>query len=350
MPQSDCCLPTQESGLPMMSDEPTNFDSVSRKGDEPMTSLTSGINARPDSRLSNVARIYDALLGGKDNYAADREAARRLVEAVPEARRAARDNRSFLGRAVHLLAAEAGIGQFLDIGTGLPTRGNVHEIARSVNPDARVVYSDYDPIVMAHARALLADVPGVEAVEADVRYPGHLLTDPVVRGRIDFSQPLAVLLVAVLHFIPDSDDPWSAVKCIVDHLAPGSYLVISHVTGDGIPDHAVSRAQEIYAGAMVQGAARSRSEIARFFDGADLIEPGLTDAALWRSGRSRSQKRQPVLFYAGVGRKPEGDACPKPEDVAGKSSGQSARPVTGRAAEPFMASGAEIGKAHSRDG
>jgi O-methyltransferase involved in polyketide biosynthesis len=256
-----------------------------------------------DSRLANVARIYDVLLGGKDNYAADREAARRLVEAVPEAGRAARDNRAFLGRVVHFLAAEAGIGQFLDIGTGLPTRGNVHEVARLVNPDARVVYSDYDPIVMAHARALLADIPGVEAVEADVRYPGHLLTDPVVRNRIDFSQPVAVLLVAVLHFLPDSDGPWSAVKCITDYLAPGSYLVISHVTGDGIPDQAVSRAREIYAGALVQGAARSRGEIARFFDGTDLIEPGLTDVATWRSGRRRRGPGRPVLFYAGVGRK-----------------------------------------------
>jgi hypothetical protein len=258
------------------------------------------------SALSNVARIYDALLGGKDNYAADREAARRLVEAVPDARRAARDNRAFLGRAVRFLAAEAGIAQFLDIGTGLPTQGNVHEVARLTNPSARVIYCDYDPIVVAHARALLADTPDVQAVEADVRYPRHLLTLPAVRDLIDFDQPVAVLLVAVLHFLPDSDRPWSAVKCIVDHLAPGSYLVVSHVTGDEIPDNAVSRAQEIYAGALVHGAARSRAEIARFFDGVSLIEPGLTDAAAWRSGRS--QPGRPVLFYAGVGRKAGGTA------------------------------------------
>ena len=261
-----------------------------------------------DSRLANVARIYDALLGGKENYAADREAARRLMEAVPDAKRAARDNRAFLGRAVRFLAAEAGIEQFLDIGTGLPTRGNVHEIARLVNPDARVVYCDNDPIVMAHARALLVGTPGVEAVEGDVRYPRHLLTLPAVRELIDFSRPLAVLLVAILHFIPDSDSPWSAVKCITDHLAPGSYLVISHVTGDEIDDHAVRQAQEIYAGALVQGTARSRGGIARFFDGADLIEPGLVDVATWRSGRRRSGPGRPVLFYAGVGRKPGGAA------------------------------------------
>jgi hypothetical protein len=258
---------------------------------------------RLDSGLSNVARIYDALLGGKDNYAADREAARRLVEAVPDAQRAARDNRAFLGRAVRFLAAEAGIGQFLDIGTGLPTRGNVHEIARSVNPDARVVYCDYDPIVMAHARALLAGTPDVEAAEGDVRYPRHMLTLPAVRELIDFSRPVAVLLVAVLHFVPDSDSPWSAVKCITDHLAPGSYLVISHVTSDEIPDDAVRQAREIYAGALAQGAARSRGDIARFFDGVDLIDPGLVDVAAWRSGRHRSAPGRPVLFYAGVGRK-----------------------------------------------
>ena len=180
------------------------------------------------------------------------------MEAVPGAQRAARDNRAFLGRAVHFLAAEAGIDQFLDIGTGLPTRGNVHEIAREVNPDARVVYCDNDPIVVAHARALLADASDVKAVEGDVRYPRHLLTLPAVRELIDFSRPVAVLLVAVLHFVPDSDSPWSAVKRITDHLAPGSFVVISHVTSDGLADEAVRRARDIYAGALAQGTARSR--------------------------------------------------------------------------------------------
>lgn len=208
-----------------------------------------------DSRLANVARIYDVLLGGKDNYAADQGAARRLVEAVPDAQRAARDNRAFLGRAVHFLAAEAGIEQ---------------------------------------------------SVEGDVRYPRHLLTLPAVRELIDFSRPVAVLLVAVVHFIPDSDSPWSAVRCITDHLAPGSYLVISHVTGDQIPDDAVRQAREIYAGALVRGTARSRGDIARFFDGADLIEPGLVDVATWRSRRRRSEPGRPVLFYAGVGCKQRG--------------------------------------------
>jgi S-adenosyl methyltransferase len=261
---------------------------------------------RFDSSLSNVARIYDALLGGKDNYAADREAARRLIEVIPEAQRAAQDNRAFLGRVVKFLASEAGIDQFLDIGTGLPTQGNVHEIAQAVNADARVVYCDYDPIVVTHARALLAGAPGVVAVEGDVRYPRHLLTLPAVRDLIDLSRPVAILLVAVLHFVPDSDSPWSAVKCITDHLAHGSYLVISHGTGDEITDGEVSQAREIYAGALVEGTARSRGDVARFFEGMDLIEPGLVDVATWRRRRRRGEPGNPVLFYAGVGRKPEG--------------------------------------------
>ena len=258
---------------------------------------------RLDSGLSNVARIYDALLGGKDNYAADREAARRLIEVIPDAQRVARDNRAFLGRAVRYLAGQVGVSQFLDIGTGLPTRGNVHEAARSANPDARVVYCDYDPVVVANARALLADVPEVTAIEGDVRYPRHLLTLPAVRDVIDFSEPVAVLLVAVLHFVPDSDSPWSAVRCITDHLAPGSYLVISHVTGDEISGDAVSQASAIYADALVQGAARSKGDIARFFDGVHLIDPGLVDVAAWRSRRRSKDPGRPVLFYGGVGRK-----------------------------------------------
>jgi S-adenosyl methyltransferase len=256
-----------------------------------------------DSRLANVARIYDVLLGGKDNYAADREAARKLVEAVPGAARAARDNRAFLARAVRFLAGEAGIRQFLDIGTGLPVGGHLHEIAQAANPGARVVYADNDPVVVAHARALLADSGSVVAVEGDVRYPRHLLTMPAVREVIDFSQAAAVLLVAVLHFVPDSESPWSAVHAIAERLAPGSYVVVSHVTGDEISDGAVKQAADIYQGALVRSAARSRSEIARFFDGLEMVPPGLVDVAEWRPGRRAAAIGRPVLFWAGVGRK-----------------------------------------------
>jgi hypothetical protein len=260
-----------------------------------------------DAGIPNIARIYDYLLGGKDNYATDREAALALTAAIPGAARAARDNRAFLARAVHFLAAEAGISQFLDIGTGLPTSGHVHEIARAVNPATRVVYADNDPVVVAHARALLADTPAVVAAEGDVRYPRHLLTTRAVRELLDFGQPVAVLLVAVLHFVADYESPWQAVKAITDRLAPGSYLVVSHVTGDEITADAVRQVREIYDGAFVRGAARRKGDIARFFDGLDLVPPGIVDVAAWRSGRCRSRSSRPVLFYAGVGRKPGGE-------------------------------------------
>jgi hypothetical protein len=251
----------------------------------------------------NVARIYDALLGGKDNYPADREAARALAAAVPGAAQAARENRAFLGRAVRFLASRHGISQFLDIGTGLPTREHVHQAARKVIPDARVVYADNDPVVVAHARALLAGQPGVSAVTADVRAPRDLLTSPDVREALDFTRPVGALLVAVLHFVTDDEDPWAAVRCIVDHLAPGSFLVISHVTGDEIPASAVEQAHKIYAGAQAPGTARSRAEVARFFDGTQLTSAGITDAATWHAAR-RGTAHKPALFWAGVGRKP----------------------------------------------
>jgi hypothetical protein len=254
--------------------------------------------------IPNVARIYDALLGGKVNYAVDREAALALTAAIPDAARAARDNRAFLRRAVHYLAAEAGITQFLDIGTGLPTQGSVHEIAQAANPAARVVYADNDRVVVSHARALLAESAGVTAVEGDLRYPRELLTRREVKSSLDFSQPVAVLLVAVLHFLGDSEAPGQAVEAIINRLAPGSYLVISHVTGDQIPVSAIRSAQEIYHAAFVPGTARTKTRIARFFDGLDMVPPGLTDVAAWRSGRARSCASRPVLFWAGVGRKP----------------------------------------------
>jgi SAM-dependent methyltransferase len=251
----------------------------------------------------NIARIYDALLGGKDNYPADRQAARELAAAVPGAAQAARENRAFLGRAVRFLATRHGISQFLDIGTGLPTREHVHQTARRVNPGVRVVYADNDPAVVVHARALLAGQPGVTAVAGDVRAPRDLLTSPELREALDFTQPVGALLVAVLHFVADEQDPWAAVRCIVDHLAPGSFLVISHVTGDEIPADAVKRAEGIYAGAQAPGTARSRAEVTRFFDGTEVTGAGITDAATWHAAR-RAAAHRPVLFWAGVGRKP----------------------------------------------
>ena len=228
-----------------------------------------------DPNVPNVARIYDFLLGGKDNYAADRDAAQRLLDAVPGAAAAARDNRRFLGRAVWFLAREAGIRQFLDIGTGLPTRGNVHEIAHAANPGARVVYADNDPVVVTHARALLADSLTVAAVHGDLRDPDRLFALPDVRAFIDWDEPVAVLMVAVLHFLEDRENPWAAVDAFKAQMAPGSYLVLSHVTSDDTPADVIRQAAEVYQNASAPGMARTREQIARFFDGLDMVSPGL---------------------------------------------------------------------------
>ena len=260
-----------------------------------------------DTGVPNVARIYDALLGGKDNYAADRQAAEELLTAVPGAERAARENRAFLGRAVRFLAGEAGIRQFLDIGTGLPTLGNVHEIAQAANPAARVVYADYDPVVLLHANVLLAKAVTVAAVNADLRYPRDLLTSPAVRALIDFDEPVAVLLVAVLHFLEDSDDPWKIVDCIKDHMAPGSYLVVSHVTGDDLPPDARQQARGVYENASAPGVTRAYDDIARFFDGLVMLAPGLVNVPTWRPDRITRTPHE-TLFYAGIGRKPDSTA------------------------------------------
>lgn len=248
----------------------------------------------------NIARIYDALLGGKDNYAVDREAALALTAAIPGAARAARDNRAFLGRAVHYLASECGITQFLDIGSGLPTAMNTHDVAQAVNPRIRVVYVDSDRVVVSHARALLAKAPCVLAVEDDVRFPRQLLGRKDVRSFLDFRKPVAVLLVAVLHFL-DGCEPWQVIEAITKRIVPGSYVVISHVTGDQISPEAESRARDIYSG-FTQGTARSYASIMTFFDGLKLADPGLADVAAWRSGHELPKR--PTIFWAGVGRKP----------------------------------------------
>jgi hypothetical protein len=254
-----------------------------------------------------VAGIYDALLGGTGNRAADRDAARQLDKAIPGAVRAARDNRAFLSRAVEFLAGRAGVSQFLDIGAGPLTGMSVHKMAQSAIPGAAVVYVDNDPVVVEDARRQLAGAtrPAV-AVEGDIRYPGDMLAMREVRDLIDFSRPVAVLLVAVLHFVPDEDRPWSAVRWLSDYLAPGSYVAVSHVTGDEISDEAVRRAGEIYNSALVRGTARSKSQTARFFDGLEMVPPGLVDVAEWRPGCRAEVVGGPVLLWAGIGCKPGG--------------------------------------------
>jgi hypothetical protein len=253
-----------------------------------------------DPRTPNPARVYDALLGGKDHYEVDRAAAEAILAAAPQAGEGARENRAFLQRAVRYLAQQ-GIRQFLDIGTGLPTQGNVHQVARQVAPDARVVYVDHDPVVYAHANALLANnSPSTLAVLADLRQPEAILGHPQVRGLLNFAQPVGVLLVAVLHFIRDEEDPGGIVARLRDAMAPGSFLVVSHATGDFHPQ-AGAKITEVYQRASAPLVLRSRGQIGRFFRGFELVEPGLVQPAAWCP-------EGPVGpgaggFYSGVGRR-----------------------------------------------
>jgi hypothetical protein len=255
-----------------------------------------------DTTTANPARIYDALLGGKDHYPVDRAAADAILKAAPQARQGARENRAFLQRTVRFLAAEAGIRQFLDIGTGLPTQGNVHQVAHLVAADARVVYVDHDPVVHVHANALLANnSPTTVAVLADLREPEAILDNAQVRRLLDFTRPVGVLLVAVLHFIRDEEDPAGIVARLREAMAPGSFLVVSHATGDFHPQ-AGAKVTEVYRQASAPLVLRSRQSIERFFDGFDLVEPGLVQPAAWRPDPG------PVSpsaggFYSGVGQR-----------------------------------------------
>jgi hypothetical protein len=256
-----------------------------------------------DPSIPNVARIYDHLLGGKDNFAADRQAAARLLDAVPGAAVAARENRAFLGRAVRFLAREAGVCQFLDIGAGLPTAGSVHQIAQARDPrQVRVVYADYDPVVVRHAEALLGGSLTAAVVHADLRQPWDLLARPAVRTLINLAEPVAILLVAVLHFVADCEDPWAVVNCYKDMMAPGSFLVISHVTADHLSPGTARQAQAVYDEASAPGVPRTREQIAAFFAGLDMVAPGLVNASAWRPDRV-GRPPGPAVFYAGIGRK-----------------------------------------------
>jgi S-adenosyl methyltransferase len=262
-----------------------------------------------DTSAPNPARIYDYFLGGKDNFPADREVADQVVAIAPVARDVVQDNRAFLRRAVRVLTREAGIRQFIDLGSGLPTQGNVHEIAQAIAPDARVVYVDNDAMVVTHSRALLAG-DNTLAVQADLREPDLILGHPEVRQLIDFDQPIALLLMAILHFIPDDEEPLGIVARFRDALPAGSYLAISHGTRD-VPVRTDMSAEEMAEmGARVERlyqlttaslVTRTRGQVERFFDGFDLLEPGLVEIQLWRPDGRDSML--PGGFYGGVGRK-----------------------------------------------
>jgi len=254
-----------------------------------------------DASVATAARMYDYWLGGHDNFAADRIAALKVAEMAPEVPLVAKANRAFLGRAVRFLAGEAGIRQFLDLGTGLPTRDNVHQVAQAIAPDVRVVYVDNDPMVLAHSRALKTG-KGTAVIHADLRDAGTILDHPDTRRLIDFSQPLAILFVAVLHFVGDPDAR-EAVARFTGAAAPGSYLVLSHGSSDPDPQGVAAGAAP-YASSTNPVTPRTGAEILAFFDGLDMVEPGLVPVQQWRSGENDPADPGTAWLLGGVGRKP----------------------------------------------
>jgi hypothetical protein len=256
-----------------------------------------------DPATPNVARMYDYVLGGRDNFAADRAASDRLINAIPDGREALRANRRFLGRAVRYVAQQ-GVRQFIDLGSGLPNMGNVHEVAREVDPGARVVYVDIDPVVVVHARALLSAADDrATVIQADLRRPGGVLSDPEVERLIDFSQPVGVLFVATLHFVTDDHDPAGIVRAFTDRMVSGSHLVISHSTFDDRPEDQVAEIVDTYSGASAPMIFRGRDEIIPFFGGLDLVEPGLVKINRWRPDDLEARATGGAWVYGGVGRK-----------------------------------------------
>jgi SAM-dependent methyltransferase len=253
-----------------------------------------------DTGKANAARVYDWWLGGAHNFRADQDAARAMIAVEPNTRAIARANRAFLGRAVRFLAAEAGIRQFLDIGSGIPTTGNVHEVAQDAVPGARVLYADIDDVAVAHSSLILRDNSDAAVIQADLREPGKILAAPETQLLLDFTQPVAVLLVSVLHFLPDSDNPHQHVAAFRDALAPGSYLVISHA-GEAMPE---VMGKAYHSRVQSRGGVRTREEVARFFDGFTLIDPGLVWIAQWRPDRPEDVPEHPekYWFLGGVGK------------------------------------------------
>jgi hypothetical protein len=255
------------------------------------------------------ARVYDYLLGGKDNFAADREAAHKGLQANPDSRIPPRENRLFLRRAVRFLA-EQGIDQFLDIGTGIPSPPNVHHVAQGVNARSRIVYVDNDPIVLAHARALLTSHPDgrTDYLDADLRDVDAIVGAASASGTLDLNRPVGLLLIAILHFVGDEDDPWAIVEQLLAALPAGSYLALSHLTGD-FRLEAWEQVAEVYRRQGVTMKVRSRPQIERLFTGLDLVDPGLQVVPAWRPDLGEPTDEPPpsdaqVSVYGAVARKP----------------------------------------------
>ena len=256
---------------------------------------------RIDTSVAHSARVHDYWLGGKDNFAADRKAGDAVMAAYPGIVESVRANRAFLARAVRFLAKDAGVTQFLDIGTGIPAADNTHEVAQSVTPDARIVYVDYDPVVLQHARVLLTStVPGtVDYIDADLRDPGKILREAA--RALDFTRPVAVMLIAVMHLIVDADDPYGIVGQLKAALAPGSYLALSQVAAD-IETEQVAEARRRYNSlARETQRHRTREEVTRFFDGLTLVDPGVVPVQRWHPA-SGLEARAKSSMWCGVAR------------------------------------------------
>ena len=258
-----------------------------------------------NTNVPQSARVYDYWLGGKDNFPADRALGEAIAGQLPTIRTQVRGQRAFLGRAVRYLARDAGVRQFLDVGTGIPSAGNVHDVAQELAPESRVLYVDNDPIVLAHARALMPGTPEgrVSFIQADLRQPEAILGDPAVAGTVDLAKPVGLVLVGVVHHLRDDDDPRRIVSTLVDALAPGSYLVLSQTTPDFDPEAMAGLAAVSEQGG-IPNVPRSLADTEPFFAGLELVEPGLVPLAAWRPDPGAEQDPRSVYAYAGVARKP----------------------------------------------
>ena len=256
--------------------------------------------------VAHPARVYDYWLGGKDNFPADRALAEMMIQAIPNMRGLAAANRAFLGRAVRYLVEEAGVRQFLDIGTGIPTSPNVHEVAQAVAPDSRVVYVDNDPIVLAHARALLTSQEAGETsfIGADLRQPKSILDHPTLTSTLDLSQPVAVMLVAVLMYFRDTDNPnpFEMAATVMEPMPSGSYLVVTHPTPDFNPEE-TARAVGAAEAAGITLVPRGQADIERFFTGMEIVDPGVTPVLSWRPDEPPADPKS-AYYWAGIARKP----------------------------------------------
>jgi hypothetical protein len=285
----------------------------------------SGLPPEIDTSRPHTARIYDYFLGGQNHFAADREVAEKSLASVPSGRIGAREQRAFLGRAVTYLTGEAGIRQFLDIGAGLPTTNNVHEVAQAIAPSARVVYVDNDPLVLAHARALLtSSAEGRTAyIHASLRSPGEILSSPVVREVLDFSQPIALMLVGILHFLEDKDEPERIIGTLLDALPPGSYLTASHLNPEHDPDGVAAGVRAYLAGGVTVQARDSSEFAALAFRDLELVPPGVVSVSEWRPDSPGPQPtRAEVSCYGGVGRKAQAAGFRLPGQAARSSASE----------------------------